>query len=168
MLYQVTVPQYKKMLGVLSHLLDRAQGHFKELNVSDEALLNFRLAPDMFPLSKQIFITCDTVKFLVSDLAGKETTGNTYSEKTLEDFKGRIQDALKALDSLSPGDLEGKEEKLVTQQWWGGKSLKGYDYVIEHSIPTFYFHVTTAYDILRHNGLQIGKKDFLGSLPFKC
>lgn len=167
MLYQVTVPQYKKMLNVLAQLLDKAEIHFKELNVSDEVLLNFRLAPDMFPLSKQIYIACDTVKFLVHDLAGKKTSENTYSAKNLKDFQERVKDAISALESLNPGDLEGKEDKLVTQPWWGGKSLRGYDYVLEHSIPTFYFHVTTAYAILRHNGLQIGKGDFLGSLPFK-
>lgn len=168
MLYEITVPQYKKMLSNLSTILDKAEEHFKEKKVTDEILLNLRLAPDMFPLGKQIHLVCDTVKAMVNNIAGKKTTENTYTEVTLVDYKARIQDAIAALDSVSKQDFEGTEAKLITQPRWEGKQMTGYDFVLQHSMPNLYFHITTAYNILRHNGLPIGKRDYLGKAPYQA
>lgn len=167
MLFELTVPQFIKTLKNLDSLLNKAEAHAKLKNFDMQVLLNDRLAPDMFPLLKQIQIACDTAKLCAFRLSGKEAPVNDDSEKSLSEIKARIEGTIKYLETLKSGDFSGGEEKHITQPRWEGKYLTGKEYVIHHAIPNMYFHVTIAYAILRHNGVDVGKKDYLGELPFK-
>ncbi|ASD62308.1 DUF1993 domain-containing protein [Bdellovibrio bacteriovorus] len=167
MLYEMTVPPFIKTLKNLSAILDKG-AHLAETKKFDvEVLLNSRLAPDQFPLTRQIQIACDTAKLGVARLTGKEAPSHPDTEKTLPELKTRIESTIAFLESVSAKDFEGADKKHISQPRWEGKYLTGEDYVLHHAIPNIYFHVTTAYSILRHNGVEIGKKDFLGALPFK-
>ncbi|AFY03215.1 DUF1993 domain-containing protein [Bdellovibrio bacteriovorus] len=167
MLYEMTVPPFIKTLKNLSALLDKG-AHLAETKKFDvEVLLNSRLAPDQFPLTRQIQIACDTAKLGVARLTGKEAPSHPDTEKTLPELKARIESTIAFLESVSANDFAGSEKKHISQPRWEGKYLTGEDYVLHHAIPNIYFHVTTAYSILRHNGVEVGKKDFLGALPFK-
>lgn len=167
MLFDVTIPQFIKMLKNLNAILDKAEVYSKSKNFDVQVLLNDRLAPDMFPLLKQIQIACDTAKLCASRLSGKDAPVNDDSEKNLDDIKKRIQGTIQYLETMTPQDFKGAEDKTITQPRWEGKFLTGKEYVIHHAIPNLYFHVTATYAILRHNGVDIGKKDYLGELPFK-
>ncbi|MFV8257201.1 DUF1993 domain-containing protein [Bdellovibrio bacteriovorus] len=167
MLYEMTVPPFIKTLKNLSAILDKG-AHLAETKKFDvEVLLNSRLAPDQFPLTRQIQIACDTAKLGVARLTGKEAPSHPDTEKTLPELKARIESTIAFLESVSANDFAGSEKKHISQPRWEGKYLTGEDYVLHHAIPNIYFHVTTAYSILRHNGVEVGKKDFLGALPFK-
>ncbi|MFV3407994.1 DUF1993 domain-containing protein [Bdellovibrio bacteriovorus] len=167
MLYEMTVPPFIKTLKNLSAILDKG-AHLAETKKFDvEVLLNSRLAPDQFPLTRQIQIACDTAKLGVARLTGKEAPSHPDTEKTLPELKTRIESTIAFLESVSAKDFEGADKKHISQPRWEGKYLTGEEYVLHHAIPNIYFHVTTAYSILRHNGVEIGKKDFLGALPFK-
>lgn len=167
MLFDLTVPQFIRTLNNLNAILDKAETHAKTKNFDMSVLLNDRLAPDMFPMLKQIQIACDTAKLCASRLSGKEAPVNDDSEKTLADIKARIQQTVKYLETINASDFTGAETKHISQPRWEGKYLTGKEYVIHHAVPNIYFHVTAAYAILRHNGVDIGKKDYLGELPFK-
>ncbi|WP_374034267.1 DUF1993 family protein [Bdellovibrio bacteriovorus] len=167
MLYEMTVPPFIKTLKNLSAILDKG-AHLAETKKFDvEVLLNSRLAPDQFPLTRQIQIACDTAKLGVARLTGKEAPSHPDTEKTLPELKTRIESTIAFLESVSAKDFTGADKKHISQPRWEGKYLTGEEYVLHHAIPNIYFHVTTAYSILRHNGVEIGKKDFLGALPFK-
>lgn len=167
MLYELTVPQFSKMLRNLSVILEKGaqQAEAKKFDVS--VLLNSRLAPDQFPLTKQIQIACDTAKLCAARLSGKEAPIHEDKETTLPELKARIADVVQFLNSVSASDFQGAEEKKISQPRWEGKYLSGFEYVTQHAIPNLYFHVTTAYSILRHNGVDVGKKDYLGEMPYK-
>jgi uncharacterized protein len=167
MLFDVTIPQFMKTLSNLNALLDKADAYSQAKKFDMNVLLQDRLAPDMFPLMKQIQIACDTAKLCASRLSGKEAPVNDDSEKTLADAKARIQNTIRYLETFTANDFNGAETKHITQPRWEGKYLTGKEYVIHHVLPNIYFHVTTAYAILRHNGVEVGKKDYLGELPFK-
>ncbi len=168
MLFEMTVPQFIKMLQNLNRILDKGS-HLAEIKKIDvEVLLNSRLAPDQFHLTRQIQIACDTAKLGVSRLTGKEAPVHEDKEKTLAEIKVRIDQTIQYLKSIAANDFQGAESKKITTPRWEGKHMLGADYVKEHVIPNFYFHVTTAYAILRHNGVEIGKKDYLGDLSLKA
>jgi hypothetical protein len=167
MIYKMTVPLFTKTLTNLSLLLDKAAQHAEAKKFDVEVLLNSRLAPDQFHFIRQVQIACDTAKLCVSRLSGKEAPSHADTEKTLPELKARIQDTIRYLNSVSANDFAGAEEKRITTPRWENKYLLGMEYVTHHAIPNIYFHVTTAYSILRHNGVDIGKKDYLGELPFR-
>lgn len=167
MLYEITVPQFTKTLRNLNHILEKGVQFAETKKFESEVLLNSRLAPDMFPLLRQIQIACDTAKLCGARLSGKEAPKHDDSEKTMADVKTRIEQTLSFLNTLKAADYQGAEGKHITQPRWEGKYLTGEEYVHQHALPNFYFHVTTAYAILRHNGVDIGKKDYLGEMPFK-
>jgi hypothetical protein len=167
MIYKMTVPMFTRTLQNLSHVLDKGEQHAMTKKFEMEVLLNSRLAPDQFHLIRQIQIACDTAKLCVARLTGKEAPTHPDTEKTLPELKARIQDTIRYLNSVSASDFAGTEEKRITTPRWENKHLLGMDYVMHHAIPNIYFHVTTAYSILRHNGVDIGKKDYLGELPFR-
>jgi hypothetical protein len=167
MIYDLTVPQFIKTLKNLDSMLDKAAGFADSKKVEMEVLLNSRLAPDQFPLTRQIQIVCDTAKLGASRLTGKDAPVHEDKEKTLAEVKARIQSVVSYLETFKPEDYKNAANVSVTQPRWEGKSLSGQDYAIHHVIPNFYFHVTTAYSILRHNGVDLGKKDFLGTLPYR-
>lgn len=167
MLYAITVTQFQKTLDNLSSFLDKATQFADVKKIDVEVLLNSRLAPDQFNLIRQIQIACDTAKFAAARLAGKEAPSHPDTEKTVSELQARIKTVQDYLATFKPEDFNGAEERHISQPRWEGKYLTGLDYAIQHATPNIFFHVTTAYAILRHNGVDLGKKDFLGVMPFK-
>lgn len=167
MIYELTVTQFIKTLKNLDSFLDKAAGYADSKKFDVEVLLQSRLAPDQFNLIRQVQIACDTAKLGASRLTGKAAPSHDDSEKTLAEVKARIQSTIAYLESFKPEDYKNAATTTVTQPRWEGKTLTGNEYVIHHMIPNLYFHVTTAYSILRHNGVDVGKKDFLGAMPYR-
>ncbi len=156
-----------KMLTNLSAILDKAAAYGETKKVDFGVFLQTRLAPDQFDLKRQIQIACDTVKFGASRLTGKDAPTHADDEKSLSELKARIQSVQSYLESYSEADFAEASSKKVTTPRWDGQYLTGDEYLQCHVIPNFYFHMTTAYSILRANGVDIGKKDYLGKMPFK-
>jgi hypothetical protein len=167
MMYEVVVPQFTKMLQNLSAVLNKGAQYAEMKKFDVQILLNSRLAPDQFNLIRQVQIACDSAKLCGARLTGKEAPVNDDNEKTLPELLGRIQQTISFLHTLTAEDFKGAEERHITQPRWEGKWLTGYEYLLQYSVPNVYFHVTTAYSILRHNGVDVGKKDYLGELPYK-
>jgi uncharacterized protein len=167
MLYDITVTQYSKMLGNLNHILNKAAEYAEAKKFNVEVLLNSRLAPDQFNLIRQVQIACDGAKFGAARVSGKEAPSHADTETTLAELQARIKTVQDYLASFKPEDFAGAEERHVSQPRWEGKYLTGTEFVIQHSLPNIYFHITTAYSILRNNGVDVGKKDFLGNIPLK-
>ena len=167
MLYEITVQQFSKMLHNLSHCLDKAEHHAQAKKFEAEVLLHARLAPDQFNLIRQVQIACDTAKMCAARLTGKDAPVHEDNEKTIPELKARIEKVIGFLATFSEKDFQGSAEKRITQPRWEGQHLSGFEVVTQHATPNLYFHVTTAYAILRHNGVDLGKKDFLGAMPFK-
>jgi hypothetical protein len=159
------VPQYAKMLHNLEHWLDKAAAHAKAKGFELDTLVHARLAPDMYSLDRQIQSACDTAKFSAAYLSGKEAPVNPDTEKTIAELRARIQACLAFLETITPADVVGAEERKVAPKWMQGKWVKGEQFLMQMSLPNFYFHVTTAYAILRHNGVDLGKRDFIGGMP---
>ncbi len=167
MLYDITVTQYSKMLDNLSRILDKAAQYAEAKKFNIDVLLNSRLAPDQFNLIRQVQITCDTAKFGAARICGQEAPSHPDTETTLAELQARIKTVQDYVASFKPEDFVGAEARHVSQPRWEGKYLTGTEFVIQHSLPNIYFHITTAYSILRHNGVDVGKKDFLGNMPLK-
>lgn len=167
MLYEMTVPQFKKMLGNLSLILDKGAQYAEAKKFDVSVLLNARLAPDQFNLIRQVQIACDTAKLGAARLSGKEAPAHEDKETTLPELKARIESTVSFLNTVTATDFQGAEERKVSQPRWEGKWLTGKEYAIHHAIPNIYFHITTAYSILRHNGVDVGKKNYLGEMPYK-
>ncbi|MES2823001.1 MAG: DUF1993 domain-containing protein [Pseudomonadota bacterium] len=167
MLFATMVTQYGKTLDNLSACLEKAEKYAESKKFDVEVLLNARLAPDQFNLIRQVQIACDTAKFGAARLCGKEAPSHPDTEKTLAELQARIKTVQAYLSTFEPKDFDGAEDRHVSQPRWEGKYLTGTEFAIQHSIPNLFFHVTTAYAILRHNGVDVGKKDFLGAMPYK-
>lgn len=167
MFYEITVHQFSKMLNNLSRVLDKGEKFAEGKKIEMEVLLNSRLAPDQFNLIRQIQIACDTAKMCAARLSGKEAPAHEDNEKTLPELKARIEKVIGYLNTFKAQDFQGAAERKISQPRWEGKWMTGAEYFMQHAIPNLYFHVTTAYSILRHNGVDIGKKDYLGEMPFK-
>ncbi len=173
-LYSVTIPPMIKSLEALSGLLEKMSKHAdgKQLTwqppkAQEEAFLQSRLIADQFPLVRQVQIATDNAKGAAARLAEIEIPKYEDNEKTVEELKARIEKTVAFLKSVKPEQIAGKENVKIALQYWGGKSLDGFDYVTNYLLPNFYFHVTTAYSILRKNGVEIGKGDYMGPLPLK-
>ena len=167
MLYEITVPQFTKMLHNLNLMMDKAAQNSVERKFEMDVLLNSRLAPDQFNFIRQVQIACDTAKFYAARMTGKEAPAHEDTEKTLPELKARIETVIGYLNSFKAEDFKGAEERKISQPRWEGKYLTGFEFATQHAIPNVYFHVATAYAILRHNGVPVGKKDFLGEMPYK-
>lgn len=166
-LYDLTVPQFTKMLRNLNAILDKSAAHADLKKFDFEVLAQSRLAPDQFNLIRQIQIACDSAKLCVSRLTGKEAPVHADTEKTFAELKTRVNDVITYLGTFTAKDFAGADDKHISQPRWEGKYLYGSEFVLQHAIPNVYFHITTAYAILRHNGVDIGKKDYLGEMPYK-
>jgi hypothetical protein len=162
--YDETFRQMKKQLGQLSRWLEIAGTYAKEKSFDPNLFLGFRLAPDQFSFARQVQMTCDTAKLAASRLTGKEAPTHADMEQTLDELRARIQSVIGYLDGYSAKDFEGAAKATITQPRWEGKTMTGADYFLEHALPNFFFHLTTAYAILRHNGVPVGKRDYLGQL----
>jgi hypothetical protein len=163
-MYHVLFGQMKKQLGQLDKWLDAAGKYAETKKFDPNAFLAFRLAPDQFPFSRQVQISCDTAKLAASRLTGKEAPSFPDDEKTLAELRARVQTTIAYLDGFSEKDFAEAQSRTVTQPRWEGKWMTGADYFVEHAIPNFFFHLSHVYALLRHNGVDIGKKDFLGTL----
>jgi hypothetical protein len=166
MLYAI-FSQMKKQLGQLDKWLDAAAADAKTRSFDPNVFLGLRLAPDQFAFARQVQTACDTAKLGASRLTGKEAPSQPDTEQTLEELHARVRSVIAYLDTLSAKDFEGAAARVVTQPRWEGKVMSGSDYFVEHALPNFYFHLTHAYAILRHNGVNIGKRDYLGTLSLR-
>lgn len=169
MFYELTVIQFSKALNNLNAILDKGVAHAEAKKFDVSVLLNSRLAPDQFNLIRQVQIACDTAKLGVARLTGQVESAPVHAdtETTLPELKARIQSVLDYLAGFKPDDFANAADRHITQPRWEGKYLTGKEFAIQHAIPNIYFHITTAYAILRHNGVDVGKKDYLGSMPYK-
>jgi hypothetical protein len=158
------VVETKKLLGNLDAWLGKAVAHATAKNLDASVLLQSRLAPDMFPLLRQVQAACDQAKYAAARAAGKEPPSHPDNEQTIEDARKRITTVVAYLDTFTEADFNGAEARTIRLPRWEGKSMTAADYFVEHAIPNFFFHLTTAYGILRHNGVDIGKRDYLGKL----
>ena len=162
-MYQASVPLLSRMLGNLANCLDKAAKHCEDKKIDPEALLKARLFPDMFHLIKQVLIATDMAKGGVARLAGQEPPVYEDTEKTFADLAVRIAKTVTFIDGFRPGQIDGTEEKDITLKMRSGEThFKGLAYLQNFVYGNVYFHITTAYAILRHNGVDVGKRDFLG------
>lgn len=167
MIYELSVLQFTKMLQNLDGILVKIPAYADHKKIQPEVLLQSRLAPDQFNFIRQVQIACDAAKICVSKLTGKDAPVHDDKETSLPQLRQRISETIQFLSGFNEVDFAQAKEKSVTTPRWEGKTLKGHEYLVQHSIPNVYFHITTAYQILRHNGMDVGKKDYLGALPFK-
>lgn len=169
MIHAIAVTQSTKMLNNLLAILGEAEKFAAEKKVDFAVLLQARLAPDQFSLVQQIRTACDTAKLGAARLAGrdKEAPVHADTEQTLAEIRARIDSVIVWLAGFTPESFAGAAERRITQPRWNGRTLSGQEFLVQHVIPNFYFHVTTAYAILRHNGVTIGKKNYLGDLPYR-
>jgi hypothetical protein len=161
-MYTETFLQFKKQLGQLDKWLSTASDYAKSKNFDPDVFPSLRLAPDQFPLARQVQIACDTVKLSLGYLTGKAVQPQEDNEKTIPELQARVRSIITLLDGLDAKDFDGAATRVVSQPRWKGEWMTGADYFIEHTVPNFFFHLTTAYSILRHNGVGIGKRDYLG------
>jgi hypothetical protein len=159
--------QMKKTLGQLDTWLETAAAHASAKSFDPKLYLEFRLAPDQRPFSFQIQTACDTVKLAAARLAGKQAPSHPDTEQSLDELRARVKSVTEYLDSFTAKDFEAAATRSITQPRWEGKVMTGTDYFLEHAVPNFFFHVTHAYAILRHNGVGLGKRDFLGPLTMR-
>jgi len=164
-MYQASVPVFLQGLKNLAAILDKAAVQAVERKIDPGVLLNDRIAPDMFPLVRQVQITSDHAKGASARLAGIDVPRFEDVEKSFDDLQQRLARVTEFVKSISPDQIDGSEDREITLPI-GGQSMafKGQTYLLHFALPNFYFHLTTAYAILRHNGVVIGKRDFIGAI----
>lgn len=160
----IIIQEMKKMLGNLDTWLTKAEKHAEAKKFDTVVLAQSRLAPDMLPFARQIQIACDSAKFSAARLAGKEAPAHADTETTFAELHERIGKVVAYLGTFSEADFATARERMVTVRAFGEKPVPALTAFVEHGMPTFFFHVMTAYAILRHNGVDVGKKDYLGQL----
>jgi len=166
-LYDLTVPQLTKMLKNVDGWLAKAIGHAETKKFDVNNLMKARLAPDQFALDRQIQTVCDNAKFIPARLTGQEWPKHPDTETTFEQLRARVATVIAYLETFKRDDFAGADERKITLPWMEGKWMRGDEYVSEFALPNLYFHAVTAYAILRHNGVDVGKRDFLGSVPMR-
>jgi hypothetical protein len=163
-MYQASIPQLQRMLGNLLNILQQAESWASEKNIDPAVLLNMRLAPDMFPLKRQLQIATDSAKGCAARLAGVEVPSYPDNEETFAELRARLSKTIDYLAGFTPQQIDGSEDKVIVLNFPSMElKFSGRDYLFQFVQPNFYFHLTTAYAILRHNGLNIGKMDFIGA-----
>lgn len=161
-MYKASVPLFQQLLLCLSAVLDKAAAYAAAKKIEPAVLLNARLYPDMFPLTRQIQIASDFAKGSVARLAGQEPPKYEDNETSFDDLKARIAKTLAFVGEFKPSQIDGSEERDITLVLGGNqRKFKGESYLVNFVIPNFIFHTTTAYAILRHNGVELGKRDFM-------
>lgn len=163
-MYQASIPVFIRGLNNLSTILSKAEAHAGARKIDPSVFINARLAPDMYPLSRQVQIATDGVKGCAARLAGIEIPSYEDNETTFAELQARIAKTIGFLKSVTAAQIDGSEERKVTLKMRSREvDFMGQPYLLTFVLPNFYFHLTTAYNILRHNGLEIGKPDFIGS-----
>jgi hypothetical protein len=165
-MHEIAVPSFTKHLEALDAILDKAAAYAEAKKIDPEVLLASRLYPDMYPLKKQVQSACDFAKLSVARLAGITPPVHDDSEKTIADLKGRIAETIAIISGAKADAMDAAADREITIKA-GPRELKfsGRDYLLQFALPNFYFHCATAYGILRHNGLEIGKRDFMRRMP---
>jgi len=163
-MYFETVTQMKKMLGQLDNWLEKAAAFAQTKKFDTTVYLTLRLAPDQFAFARQVQTACDTAKLVAARLTGKEAPSHPDTEQTLDELRARVRAVIAYLEGFSAKDFDGAASRVITQARWEGKVMSGRDYFLEHGLPNFFFHLTHAFAILRHNGVDVGKRDYLGPL----
>lgn len=161
------VVQSAKMLKGLDLWLTKASDFAKSKKVEPDTLVDSRLVFDQFPLVKQVQSACDSAKFTAAYLSGQQAPSNPDNERTIAELHDRVAKVVAYLETFKAEDFAGAEDRKVSPKWLQGKWIRGEDYLVQTGIPNFYFHVTTAYAILRSNGVDLGKMDFLGAIPIQ-
>jgi hypothetical protein len=163
-MFQASVPVFIRALSNLAAILEKGAAHAKARKIDESVLLNSRLFPDMFPLVRQVQIATDTARTGAGRLAGAQFPAFEDNETTFAELAVRIQNTVTYLETLQAAQIDGGEDKTISWQSRSStKSMQGQPYLFNHLLPNVYFHITTAYNILRHNGVEVGKKDFLGT-----
>jgi uncharacterized protein len=163
-----SIPVFEIGLNALSALLDKAEAYAKAKSIDPTVLLNVRLFPDMFTFTRQVQSACDQAKNGAARLAGIDPPSYEDSEKTIAELKARIAKTVAFVKTLDAKKIDESADREITLPLGPNKGhMKGVDYLNHFAVPNFYFHVTTAYNILRHCGVEIGKRDFLGALPMR-
>jgi len=163
-MYTASTPRLANTLKNLSAILTKAEAHAEARKIDPTVLLAARLYPDMLPLTRQVQIACDTAKGAVARLAGLDAPRHEDTETTFAELQQRIAKVVAFIESVSPQQIDGSEERKITLTLRGQDTVfSGLQYLTGFVLPNFYFHTVTAYDILRHNGVEIGKRDFLGN-----
>ncbi len=161
--HAVTVPVFARALTQLSAILDKAAAHCEQKKIEPAVLLGMRLYPDMFPLTRQVQIACDFAKGAVARLAGQDVPKWDDTETTIDDLKARIAKTIAFIESVPAAALEAAPGRKVSMQMRGEtKTFESMPYLLTMALPNFWFHATTAYAILRHAGVELGKRDFIG------
>jgi uncharacterized protein len=165
-MYQASVPAFLQQLPALAGVLDKGEAYARTKNIDPAVLLDSRLFPDMFPLVRQVQITCDFAKGASARLAGIEVPVYADTEQSFIELQARIRKTLDFIRTVRPEQIDGSEERDVTIKIAGNPvTFKGQPYLVNFVLPNFYFHATAAYAILRHNGVDLGKRDFIGAVP---
>jgi hypothetical protein len=163
-MYSASAPVFKQVLNSLSAIIDKAEAHAVEKKIEPAALLQARLFPDMFAFVRQVQVAADFAKGACARLAGVEVPKYEDNEQSFADLKARIAKTVAFIDSVPQDGIEASAQRdITTGTGEKAKQWKGQTYLMHYALPHFFFHATTAYDILRHNGIEIGKKDFIGS-----
>jgi hypothetical protein len=162
-IYDFTIPVFIKTLGGLKGVLKKAAAHGGD----EQAILNDRLAPDMFPLVRQVQIATDNAKGTAARLSGQESPVYEDTEKTFAELDARIDKTILYLQSFSKESFKNAADVKISLKYWNGKSMKGFDYARESAIPNFFFHVAMAYALVRKNGVVIGKSDYINGLELQ-
>ncbi|QDQ26043.1 DUF1993 family protein [Chitinimonas arctica] len=163
-MYQASVPVFVRLLGNLSAILEKAAADAEVRKIDPAVLINARLAPDMFPLNRQVQIAADAAKTCAALLAGIEVPSYPDTEASFPELQARIAKTIAFIQSVSVEQIDGSEDRAIVLKRRDKETrFQGQPYLLTYVLPNFYFHITTAYAILRHNGLQVGKKDFLGA-----
>lgn len=163
-MYQISIPVFTHVLNNLSNILNKGAAHAEAKKIDPTVLINDRLAPDMFPLSRQVQIATDAVKGCAARLANVDIPSFADTEASFPELQERVAKTLAFLKTITPEQINGSEERAVTLKMRGNDvQLQGLAYLNHFVLPNMYFHVTTAYAILRHNGVEIGKMDYLGN-----
>jgi hypothetical protein len=162
-MYQASVTAFARQLNNLAAILEKGAAHAEAKKIDPKVLINSRLFPDMFPLARQVQIATDTARAGAARLAAVEVPAQEDNETTFAELVARVRKTISYLETLKPEQFEGSEDRTVTWQTRSStKTMQGMPYLQNHLLPNLYFHITTAYNILRHSGVELGKMDFLG------
>jgi len=164
-MYQASVPLMTRMLANLKNILQKAAEHAKAKKIDESALLNARLFPDMFVFTRQVRLACDFARGTGARLAGLEPPAYEDNEQSLAELVARIERSIEYLGTLKAQQIDGSETREIVRPIRGEpKKFTGINYLLQFALPNFFFHVSTAYAILRHSGVEIGKTDYIGAL----
>ncbi len=165
-LYDAVIPVFLKMLGNVERWLDKAVAHAQAKKFDPELFLHERVALDQFSFTRQVQAACDQMKFTAAKMTGKTPPAHPDTETTIEELRARIRAVAAYLESFTREDFAGCEDRPCGHGWMQGKTMRAGDYLDHFALPNTYFHLATVYQMLRHRGVELGKADYIGSLPF--